>query len=234
MIRDSEPNWLDRTTSLTKGVLGACPVAGPLLAEVIGSLIPNQRIDRIAAFTRHLDDRLKDVTGERFEERMRQPEMIDLLEAGFFVAAKSLSEAKIEHAAEVVSQGLTAEELDHQRLKVVLDLIGQLEDHHLLVLVSYTRDKQMDHEWHEKHQDLLMGPRVHLGSTSEEVDRGVVHATIKEKLRSLGLLRPRFKKPRRDELPEFDPETGMMKSSGFELTSLGNLVLATLGQAERW
>lgn len=32
---------------LAKGIFGTIPIAGPLISEIVGSLIPNQRMDRI-------------------------------------------------------------------------------------------------------------------------------------------------------------------------------------------
>jgi hypothetical protein len=36
---------VDIRTALYKGIIGAFPVVGPLAAEAIGNLIPNQRLD---------------------------------------------------------------------------------------------------------------------------------------------------------------------------------------------
>jgi len=32
---------------LGKGMVGAIPIIGPLAAEIVGAVIPNQRVDRI-------------------------------------------------------------------------------------------------------------------------------------------------------------------------------------------
>ena len=40
----------DYVVTAAKAALGAVPLAGSLLAELAGSIIPNQRIERIVAF----------------------------------------------------------------------------------------------------------------------------------------------------------------------------------------
>ena len=45
-----ERNKTDLLTSAAKSVLGALPYGGPLLSELIGNLIPDQRIDRLAKY----------------------------------------------------------------------------------------------------------------------------------------------------------------------------------------
>ena len=37
----------DIATILSKGLVGAIPFVGPLAAEIVGAIIPNQRIDRL-------------------------------------------------------------------------------------------------------------------------------------------------------------------------------------------
>ena len=38
-----------------KGAVGAIPFVGPMAAEIIGALIPNQRMDRLEQFLKELD-----------------------------------------------------------------------------------------------------------------------------------------------------------------------------------
>lgn len=47
----------DYVALAVRGALGAVPFAGSLLAELAGSVIPNQRIERIAKFAGALDRR---------------------------------------------------------------------------------------------------------------------------------------------------------------------------------
>ena len=48
----------DYVTTVSKAVLGAVPYVGSLLAEVAGTIIPNQRVDRIASFAGVLNQKL--------------------------------------------------------------------------------------------------------------------------------------------------------------------------------
>ncbi|MEZ4615392.1 MAG: hypothetical protein R2867_07745 [Caldilineaceae bacterium] len=66
---------------------------------------------------------------------------------------------------------------------------------------------------------------AHHGSSQEQVDQATVHKGYRQ--HQLDLLRPRFKRPKKNEIPEFDENTGMMKASGYELTALGRLAPAT-------
>lgn len=73
---------------------------------------------------------------------------------------------------------------------------------------------------------------AHLQSTREELDRSIVQKIGEQKLLSLGLIQQRFAKLKKGEFPDFDQKTGMIKSSGTEITPLGRLLLRRIGLAE--
>lgn len=64
-----------------------------------------------------------------------------------------------------------------------------------------------------------------MGSTQAELDKHAIYMSYTDHLVRLGLLRPRFRKPKKGELPEFDEKTGMLKASGYDVTPLGRLML---------
>ena len=66
MTNESESNLpslksetADYVSSSAKAVLGLVPFAGSLLAEIAGTIIPNQRIDRLCKFAEALEKRLE-------------------------------------------------------------------------------------------------------------------------------------------------------------------------------
>ena len=80
----------------------------------------------------------------------------------------------------------------------------------------------------ERHKDILMPMVITTSSTQEDVDKSSIQKSYKTHLVNLGLLKIKFKKPKKGEFPEFDEKTGMMKTSGYELTELGRLLLTNM------
>ena len=70
----------DAAALVAKSVLGACPYVGPLLAEIVGNVIPNQRLGRLEKFARVLEAQLDEVRRAVFEARLKSAEGVDLLE----------------------------------------------------------------------------------------------------------------------------------------------------------
>ena len=231
-------NATDHITSLAKGVFGAAPVIGPLAAEIIGNIIPNQRADRIVRFVQKLDDRLKHLKQEVLRQRTTDPQFIDIMEDAFFQAARAVSDERLDHIANVVANGISAEELNHALTKRMLWLLEQLNDAEVVVLrskLAMTReDFDVDAEFREKHAQLLAPDTTDRGSSEDEFEEAALKTTYRAHLHDLGLTRKRFKRPKRGELPEFDDKTGMMKANGADITRLGKMLLRYLSLIPSW
>ena len=225
-------NITDRLASLSRGVLGAIPIAGPLVAEVVNSLIPNQRIDRISKFVKCLDERLASFEKQLLTNVFKDPCFIDLLEDGFWGAARAISDERIQYIASVVANGISEETEKTLEAKKFAQILAELNDIEVIILRSYLTHYQEDQDFYEKHKDILGPHAAHLGSSEEEVGKAEIYKSYKQNLLKLNLIKPNFKRPKRGELPEFDDETGMIKASGYKITYLGRMLLVHIGLAE--
>ena len=161
------------------------------------------------------------------QRRLETPEAIDLLEDGLLIAGRALTEERRERIASLMAKSLTLEELEHLEKKTLFQLLDRLNDAELIILQA-TMLPQTHEAFYDQHADVLYGVRAHLGSSQDDIDRAAIQSTYRRKLRDLGLIEPRFKPPRRGELPEFDVKTGMIKASGDRPTVLGRLLLRYL------
>ncbi|WP_211480997.1 hypothetical protein [Alteromonas confluentis] len=141
-----------------------------------------------------------------------------------------MSEERKEYIASLLKNSLTDDQLKHIEYKKLLSILGELNDLELLLLKAqsiYSGHPEYAEFW-GKHENVLTPPRAHLGSAREDVDKHVIYQTYKTHLVNLGLLRIRYKKPKRGELPEFDEKTGMVKAQGYDTTPLGRLLLRSV------
>lgn len=231
-------NTSDYVTSLAKGVFGAIPFAGPIAAEIIGHVIPNQRADRLVRFVELLEERVKHLEQDTFRERCLQPDAVDLIEDALFQAARAKSEDRLEHLANVVANGLADEDLKQAEASKMLWLLDELNDVEVILLrarlVQTREDVQRDAEFREKHAAIIAPRGTHMGSSWDEIEEEAIHTSYKQHLVELGLLRPNFKRPKKNEFPEFDPKTGMMKANGHDITLLGKMLLRYLNLIPDW
>jgi hypothetical protein len=221
-------NNLDRAVSFAKGVLGAAPVVGSIMAEVVGTIIPNQRIDRITRFVEILDKKLDGISQDLIRLRVHDEYFIDLMEDGFILASRAITDDRKEHIATIIKNSITNEELSHLEEKRLLNILSELSDAEIIILQFYALIGQDQKDYLEKHRDIIQAPIVHMGSSKEEINREAIYKTFKQNLVSLNLLTPGYVRPKKNELPEFDEKTGMMKANGYNVTTLGRLLLAYL------
>ncbi len=228
----------DIVTSLCRGATGMVPVIGPLIAEIIGNIIPNQRVARIIRFVQLLDERLQKLERGLLESKLTQPAGVDLLEDAFTQASRATSDERLEHIANVVANGLSEDEWNQAQSKRLLWLLGQLDDAEIVILrskLAMTRgDFDADSDFREKHAELLAPDATHMGSSEDEFETKALRESYRRHLHDLGLIRTRYQKPRRNDFPEFDDKTGMMKASGTNITRLGQMLLRSLCLIPPW
>jgi hypothetical protein len=227
-------NKSDVAAIIFKGSFRALPVVGPLLAEIVGTIIPNQMIDRIESTLRLLESKILEQDQEKVKQRIVNPEYVDLIEDGFWQAARALSEERKDYIASLLKNGLTDDELKHIEYNRLMSILGELNDIEILILKSeLIGQRQPEYkEFWEMHGHLLRLPALtSRNATQERVDKQAIHKTHKLHLTSLGLLKRRFKTLRKGDPPEFDQETGMIKATGYDITMLGKLLLRSIDQA---
>ena len=230
---DLENRKEDLIASALKGVCGTLPVVGPSIAEVIGYVIPNQRIDRIASLLKALEAKIDPEDKAKVEARMLEEKSVDLMEDGFLQAARALSEERIEHIASLLKNSLTSEDLEQNAYKRLLFILGEINDIEVLLLKFHTRLTTIGwaEEFRSKHPGVLTEP-LYIRTSQKEVDKHAICEAYITNLSRLGLIKSMFDRPWRDELPELDEQTGMMKSSGYYITDLGRLLLRSIDQSE--
>ena len=216
-----------------KGLLGAIPFVGPLAAEIVGTIIPNQRIDRIESILRLLEAKIAEDDRQKVRERIVSPEYVDLMEDGFWQAARALSEERKDYIASLLKNTLTDDELKHIEYKRLMSILDELNDLEILILKSKAIYSHQDgyKEFWETHKNSLVLPTLTVGeATQAKIDKETIHKTHELHLTNLGLLKARFITSRQPQ-PEFDYETGKIKASGYNITMLGRLLLRSIDQA---
>lgn len=232
--KDLNSNDVDKGVVLLKGITGAIPIIGSMIAEIIGEIIPNQRIDRMSELLYILNEKFAklEIGQEELSSKIKEEPYVNLLEEGLWQAARTSSHERKEHIASLLANSLNDEALNDIQQGVLLSLLGELNDIEILILYQHTMTARNDEDFHKKYQDILRGPLAHLGADQETINQSTIHNTYKEKLIRLNLLKREYKTPKKGELPEFDDKTGMIKEKSVKLTSLGRLLLKYIDMSD--
>lgn len=186
---------IDRTAAVVRGVVGAVPVIGPLVAEVISGVIPGQKLQRLEEWLHLFSarvDSLEDGVG-RLNDRLRTPEGSDVLEDALLEASRAVSKERLERLANLFANGLAGPDFDYDRLKTLSRLFNNLTDAEIVLLTFYANPPTFGSPWHkammERHPAILRPVSREMGSPQSEIDPGALQDHRKETLMRLGLLR---------------------------------------------
>lgn len=221
----------DKVVALTAGAIGSLPGVGSILAAVISVTIPQQRQQRLEEYVRMLDARLRSVSGEEAKRRLDNPETVDLFEEGAWQSARALSQDRREYIASVVTRGITGDEMNRTEAKRLLNILREVDDSQIIFLAAHLRKYSHDPDFRARHAAVLDPVNAHMGVDPAVFEAEAVQRAGDAQLVRLELLRPRFKKAPKGQLPDFNFKTGLIQSQGTELTTLGRMLLREIGIA---
>jgi len=228
-----EQNSTDYFVSLAKAGLGAVPVAGSLLAELAGTVIPNQRIDRLVDFARKLEGRIGTLDRATLRTKLTDENFTDLLEETARHAARAVTDERREYLASLLSSGITDDRISFIETKHLLRILGEINDIEVIWLRFYLHPViGGDTEFRTKHAAVLEPVTAAIGSDQSEIDRHALQENYQEHLVSLGLLRRPLLIDFKTAAPTFDKFSGDWKRRPHELTPLGRLLLRYIGFEE--
>lgn len=222
-------NQSDYVASAAKAALGAVPFAGSLLAEIAGTVIPNQRIDRIVRFAAELEKRLDSIEQDRLRAHLTNENFTDLTEEALRQAARSTTDERREYIATLVAKSITAGQVSFIEAKHLLRILGEINDIEVIWLRSYLDPaRQRDEDFRSKHRNVLEPQVSTMDSTQAEIDQATLQRSYKEHLERLGLLRARYQMDTKTRAVKLD-SGGRPEIQTYELTSLGRLLLRHVG-----
>jgi hypothetical protein len=221
-------NTTDYVFSWLKAIVGIVP-GGTLVVEPMSTIIPNQRIDRIAKFIEVLSHKLSKLSVRTQLTNENFTDFTDFLEESLVQAIRSITQERREYIASLIANGISLDNIDYIESKHLLKLLGELNDIEVIWLRSHLVSTiGRDEEFMEKHQAVLQPINAHLGSSPEELDKHTLRQSYKEHLVQLGLLIRKYKVDKKTKQLELD-NNGQFQISGYEITSLGRLLLKYVG-----
>ena len=226
MTDQLDANSLDRFASSVKIAGSLVPLVGGPLSALITETIPNLRQDRIVKYPRSLEERLSKLEKEEIDKLHSDPEKVDLVESGGFLAARSTSPDRLERIAEIIFRGLSKTDTDLIRRKRLLALFGEIDDDQFVILNAYGQaiGGNASQVW----DTVDLPPPATLGSSQEQLENAELYELGKQNLLRLGLLERKYGHVKKDSYPPFDPKSGGFKSR-LEISHLGRMLLREAG-----
>jgi len=125
-------NLSDKIAFLNKTIIGSIPYAGPMLSEIICAAIPNQRLDRVIAYLKSIDENVESLSNEIYQNESK----IRLIETGLRASSNSIFQEKCLWIGNIVNNGLT-EEIDTDIADEIIQIVEDLNFEQILILYFY-------------------------------------------------------------------------------------------------
>lgn len=220
---------IDYVAAGAKSALGAVPFAGSLLVELAGTVIPNQRIDRIAKFAAALETRIRHLEESEIRAELSDETFNELTEEALRQAARSTSEERREYLASLVASSLTDDEITNNEHRHLLRLLGEISDVEVIWLRSLIGSYiGTSDNFRKTHENTLAPVRAHLGSRQEELDKHTLQLSYLSHLVALGLAKRPLKLDRNKQ-PQIDNSTKDFAYEAPSITPLGRMLIRTIG-----
>lgn len=220
-----KPNKEELGVAVVKGAAGAIPIAGPIIAELLGAVIVDKRRQRLEDTLAALSLKVSALEDSEVQRRLENPESLDLLEEGLHQAARALSEDRKLRIASIVGNALLDEALSRIEQKRLLSILGDLNDIELKILF-----------WHAMHH---VPTRIEYARNHPEVEgnlkgfvmpelaqRIAVHESYVAHLVQLRLLEPQYESQPQLSLRDLSREAiRPPRVTGHGITPLGEMLL---------
>nr|WP_319472235.1 hypothetical protein [uncultured Sphaerochaeta sp.] len=188
----------DWVISLTRGGLGAIPVVGSIIGEIVCNLIPNQRIDRLEKYLNYLEQSLSSAI-ERFDSFRRNissPQGIELFEDCLLLAGRASTDIRKQRLARLTFSGLSCDTFNYSETKKMVNLYSELTDEELITLVYYRETIYLESasnpsDYHnlmrKKYPEILEPISASLGQDEEVYRRKALQDSFRDTLIQKGL-----------------------------------------------
>jgi hypothetical protein len=225
-------NTRDHLVSVLKGALGEIPLGGSLLAELASVIVPQQRIDRLVDFVRHLDARIASVDQEAAWAKLADENFADLFEETALEAVRAVTEKRREYLAATLAAGLHDALISFVERKHLLRILGQINDIEVIHLRAYVTPQYLDSdvdEFRKMHKEVLKPIPTHDQSTDDEHNKRAFQVNYLDHLESLGLIDRPLKIDSRTKQPVYDSNARTWSTETPRVTRLGKLLLTSIG-----
>lgn len=218
-------NKSDILALVLKSAAGCVPYAGGLIAEVIGSVIPNQRLDRLAQFVEKLQEKIDGIEEKINKRAKTDPLFLDFFEDELMQVSRATTEERIEYLSNLLINGLNSDEAELFAAKQLLRLLGQLNDAEIIWLNYYYIDHRAKQDFVEKNPEILQPKPRHMGMDENAYKASIIQENYTQRLEELHLIETKIEFDRKtgQPIPNFFKDGFKRKYS--EITPLGRQLI---------
>ena len=224
-VGDLQSNKTDNIASILSASLGAVPVAGSFLSELVTQVIPEQRMDRVVKFIMMIAEELDK---QKIDIELLRNRCSDQYKYGAYVSkcfryvSSEIYEEKIEYYKNLCITGIIGDEVNLIHNERILQILGNLDFYEIQYLRYYyfptmAKTEMMKDAISKIGFDILF-PLYTMGMNEEKIIEETYKQITLNNLVKAGLLRV--------------IKDGGRNHKSYEITTLGRVLLKKIGYDE--
>lgn len=200
-------NKSDILTLALKSAGSIVPYVGGPIAEIIGYVIPNQRIDRLVLFVEILREKINGIEEKINQRSKADPLFLDFFEDELLQVSRATTEERIEYLSNLLINGINSDEAELIAAKQLLRLLGQLNDAEVIWLISYGMNFNEVQDLMEKNPGIFRPVSESTDMDENSIKSSIIRKNYSQRLEELHLIETKI---------EFDRKTGQPKPNFFK------------------
>lgn len=203
-----------------------------ILSEIVNSIIPNQRLDRMAEFISELDIRLtelcKKFPDEFVDSLLKNEQFHNLIIEGGNQAIRAVNRDRIKYLVSIIEYGISDETVDYEMSMYLMRILGDLSDPEIIFLKYYylTRFNPVNREQYaEKHQNIIY-PKLPF---SDNINEYVMQKLYTVNLEKYGLVSTEKIYDKNNRI-KIDGNSLLPEIRTVQITPLGVMIINRIGE----
>ena len=218
-------NKFDTLTLVLKSAASIVPYIGAPIAEIIGTVIPNQRLDRIVSFIENLRGKVDDIENKINKRSKTDPSFLDFFEDELLQVGRATTGERINYLSNLLICGINADQADLLAAKQLLRLLGQLNDAEIIWLNYYYIDLYKRKDFIEKNPVILNPIITYQGMSEKDLQASIIQRNYKQRLEELHLIETKIEFDRKTAQAKLNIHKDAFENQPTRITPLGRQLI---------
>ncbi|HPI41903.1 MAG TPA: hypothetical protein PLJ21_13930 [Pseudobdellovibrionaceae bacterium] len=229
-IKNLNENKTDKLVKTINATFGEIPIIGGALVELLSSVIPNQRIDRMVEFIKILNEKLTSQEQELLKSQILDENFNGLLQDVIDSTIKTIGKERKNHFAKIVQSGLTSNKQELIELRLITRILKEINDIEMIILKYHSiRTSNESSIFLQKNRNILESERLFVGASKEQEKQHFMYKGYLYHLVSLGLLDVNYE-VKEESNRISDKSEFKINSKNHKITEFGKMIVEMLNE----
>ena len=223
-----DTNSADITAIILKSTCKLAPVVGGFIGEIVGQLIPNQRINRVQQYSEILGKMFEELDETLLPILIANNNFIEFVEDSYYHAIRSATQKRMEQIAHIVFEGIKSRDTEFSERRHIFQILSQINDIEIIILGYFLYKKYGNsRKYQEKYPEIFEREYYDYPEDSDQRDKSAILESYYGHLTGLGLLVQNYSIDNKS-VSDTKNRISLVNPNGLSISRSGKLLLRYL------